>query len=63
MTTTTTTAIGYQLGTERVALPHLGTFATADDALDVADVLTITKGRNYALHVVLEDGTTAPVAA
>jgi len=63
MTTTTKTAIGYQLGTERVALPHLGTFGTADEALDVADVLTRTKGRHYTLHVVLEDGATEPVAA
>ena len=55
-------ATGYQLGSQRVAFAHLGTFATADDAHDAAEVLAVTKGRNYFLHVLLDDGSTEPVA-
>lgn len=54
-------ATGYQLGSPRVAYAHLGTFATADDAHDAAEVLEVTKGRNYYLHVLLADGSTEPV--
>ena len=56
-----TTATAYQLGTTMCALPHLGTFATADDAHDEAEVLTRRTGRNYTLHVLLSDGTDRPV--
>ena len=57
-----TTATGYQLGTPNCPLPHLGTFATADDAHDHAEVLNRRTGRTYQLHVLLSDGTDRPVA-
>jgi hypothetical protein len=56
-----TTATGYQLGTANCPFPHLGTFATADDAHDHAEVLNRATGRTYQLHVLLSDGTDRPV--
>ena len=56
------TATGYQIGTARCPMPHLGTFATADDALDTAELLTLANGRTYTLHVLLSDGTDRPMA-
>jgi hypothetical protein len=53
-----TTATGYQLGSTSCPFPHLGTFATADDAHDTAEVLSAHFiGRTYTLHVLLSDGT------
>ncbi|HEY7823476.1 MAG TPA: hypothetical protein VIG24_11600 [Acidimicrobiia bacterium] len=54
-------ATGYQLGSQSVAFAHLGTFATADDAHDTAEVLEVEVGRTYYLHVLLADGSTEPV--
>jgi hypothetical protein len=57
-----TTATGYQLGSTSCPFPHLGTFATADDAHDTAEVLSAHFiGRTYTLHVLLSDGTDRPV--
>jgi hypothetical protein len=62
---TTLTAAGYQLGATACAYPHLGTFATADDAHDAAEFFARIKGRTYSVHAILSDGTTRalPVAA
>jgi hypothetical protein len=56
------TATGYQLGSSRVPFPHLGTFATADDAHDAGELLGRVNGRSYYLHVLLSDGSDRPVA-
>jgi hypothetical protein len=57
-----TTATAYMLGTPACEFPFLGTFATADDAHDAAEVLCAHfVGRTYHLHVVLSDGTIRPV--
>ena len=51
------TALAYGLGSALCRFPHLGTFATADDAHDEAEVLNRKNGRTYYLHALLDDGT------